>query len=389
MNSGNEIDIYSLAFGGKGVGKVDGKVCFVEGALPGERVIFRVLKEHARYIEGQLLENLTVSNDRITPLCPFYGKCGGCQLQHLGYSKELYYKAGQVLELLSRIAGVEKIDFRGMESSDSDYGYRDTIELHQAGKGSYGFYKKKTRKILSVNNCPVAGKAVNEGITFVNKTCGASEVTIKADNGGRFWLSDRSGDRFFKDKYRSKELFFSPKAFSQANRYIAEKISSELDEWIGPDTEDKVFFDAYCGVGFFTFLSERIFKHCIGIDESRVAIECAKTTNKISDKINICKFYKGNVEEDFFDLFDRFSSGRDIIFLDPPRKGAGKYFLERLGNMNRVASIYYLSCDPSRLARDAGIITSSSDFTLTRIKSFDMFPRTMHIETLAEFKRGN
>jgi 23S rRNA (uracil1939-C5)-methyltransferase len=275
-----------------------------------------------------------------------------------------------------------------MEKSVPEYGYRSTIDVHRAPEGYYGFYKKKSNEILPVASCPVAEDALNRGISMVNSSCRSGEVAIKADNNGGIWISDHAGDRFFKDRFRGKELFFSPRAFSQANRYIAEKISVTLDEWIGSDTEDTVFFDLYCGVGFFSFLTERVFNVCVGIDESRIAIDCAKTTLKTT-RAGACKFYRGVVEKDFFDLFDRNCLKRNIIFLDPPRKGASRKFLERLSGNDSIDRIYYLSCDPPRLARDTGIITSGTDFILNRIRLFDMFPRTTHIETLAEFTRKN
>lgn len=381
-----ETEIYSLAFGGNGIGKVDGKVCFVEGALPGEHVLFEVEKEHPKFLEGKVLKRSNDADDRIDPICPHYGICGGCQLQHLAYSKELYYKEKQVVELLSRIGGIKDPKCLSIEASDKEYGYRNTIELHRAREGHYGFYKKKSKEIISINNCPIAVEAINQRLSNGDSSHKAREVTIKADHLGNIWSSDGIGERFYTDRYRDKDIYLSPKSFSQANRYISERISITLDEWMGEDNSNAAFFDAYCGVGFFTFLSSSSFSLFSGIDESRVAIDCAKTTKKKFSNVKT-KFYRGIVEKDFFNIFDKNCSKNNVVFLDPPRKGAGKPFLEKLIKNNKVEKIYYLSCDPARLARDIKIMTTGDEFMLTRFKPFDMFPRTMHIETLAELVR--
>ena len=381
-----EIEIYSLAFGGNGVGKIEGKVCFVEGALPGEQVLFEVEKEHPKFIVGKVIERLTDSKDRIEPICPYFGVCGGCQLQYLDYTKELYYKEEQVTDLLSRIGGVKDPKGLKIEASDKEYGYRNTIELHRSREGQYGFYKKKSKEIVSINKCPVSCDAINQRLSVWDSSHKSREVTLKADYLGNVWSSDMMGERFYTDRYRGKDIYLSPKSFSQANRYISERISATLDEWIGKENSKASFFDAYCGVGFFTFLSSSSFSLFAGIDESRVAIECAKTTKK---KLSTAKtkFYRGIVEKDFFNIFDQNCSKSNIVFLDPPRKGAGQPFLEKLVKKSKVEKIYYLSCDPARLARDIKIITKSDEFMVTRFKPFDMFPRTMHIETLVELVR--
>jgi len=377
--------IYSLAFGGSGVGKLDGKVCFVKGALPGEDVAFDVLKDTSRYTEGVVTEIISPSADRVEPPCPYYGRCGGCQLQHLSYEKELFYKQDQLVQLIKRISKIQDITCGDIIGSPDCYGYRDSITLHR-GKNGYGFYAAEAGEVIHVERCPISGDPINEALDDMRQGHEKDNVTLKADHLGKVWFSDRSGDRFFPDRFGDTEIFLSPRAFSQANRHIAVRLAGTLGEWIGPAGEDAAFFDAYCGVGFFSFLLGQDFGVRAGMDTSRVAIDCAKTTAKRSGARN-ARFYRGDAEKDLFRVIESARRERNVLLLDPPRKGAGRRFLETVRDGSDITDIYYISCDPASLARDAGILTAGGTWRLGRIQAFDMFPRTGHIEAMAEFVR--
>lgn len=376
--------IYSLAFGGDGVGRVDGKVCFVKGALPGEEVIFNVVKDTDSYVKGDVKEIISASPDRVKPICKYYEKCGGCQLQHISYEKELFYKEQQLNELVSRIAGKKDVKCLPIMPSPKEYNYRSSVTMHSDG-GPWGYFKADGINIMPIDECPIAEDAINAELKTIEPD-GKDNVTIKADHEGKVWVSDRPGERFFTDKYGETELFVSPKGFTQANRHIAAAIADELSSWIGAVGPDTAFFDAYSGIGFFTFLVKGDFAARIGMDSSRIAIDCAKSTERKHSREDI-KFYLGDAEEEFLALYERLSLGKNILLLDPPRQGLEKRFLEQLKAAERLNKVYYLSCDPARLARDIKIMTESHGWELGRIKPFDMFPRTKHIETLAEFVR--
>ncbi len=381
-----QTDIYSLAFGGSGVGKVDGKVCFVEGALPGEKVIFEIGKDTSRYIQGRVVEILSPAEDRVEPVCGYYGKCGGCQLQHVSYEKELFYKKEQITELVRRIAG--KKDFMSGEivPSPRPYNYRTSLTLHRTDEG-YGFYAIDGKTRIRIEECPIAAVSINAELGGLSPGAGKDRITLKSDYQGKVWASHRQGERFFPDRFGDTEIMLSPKTFSQCNRHIAERMAETLEEWIGPAGPATTFFDAYCGVGFFGFMLRQDFGMRIGIDTDRVAIDCAKTTAKRTAPGNV-KFYRADAEKDFFDIFGRLRSGENVILLDPPRRGVSGDFLNRLKASGYISGIYYISCDPARLARDIKIITEDSPWELGRVVPFDMFPRTKHIEALVEFVKG-
>ncbi|MBF0494864.1 MAG: class I SAM-dependent RNA methyltransferase [Candidatus Omnitrophica bacterium] len=384
--------IHSLAFGGDGVGKIEGKVCFVEGALPGEDVSFAVTKETPKFVKGYMTKIHTSSPDRIKPECIYYEECGGCQLQHLSYEKEVYYKKEQVKELLKRLGGeiVEK-DIE-ITPSERPYNYRTSITLHRSNLG-YGFYKRDNRTILPIKKCVLADEHLNKKLPF--ESAGPHEkqdVTLKSDASGGVWVSGEQGNRFFKDRYRDVEITSSPNIFTQSNRCMAEKISLKLDEWMKELSmpEDSVLFDLYAGNGFFSFIISTKFGMKICVDSDRAAIECAKIT--VADKkLGGYKFYKSAVEENFGEVFERYKKGFNVILIDPPRQGLDKNFSARLKEIKEAERIYYISCDPACFARDVKILSPSegkSGWKLNKIAVFDMFPRTSHIEILSEFVRG-
>jgi len=209
-------NIYSLAFGGDGVGKVDGKVCFVRDALPGEDVLFKVVKETSSYIKGEVVEILDPSPDRVKPECRYYGRCGGCQLQHISYEKELFYKKEQAVQLIRRIAGLKEFDCGDILASRDCYHYRTSVTLHRNSSARFGYYARDGQTIMQIDECTVAEDALNR--EFADLVAGPKQdhITLKADYKGQVWVEGRPGERFFVDRYRDTDIFLSPKAFPSA-----------------------------------------------------------------------------------------------------------------------------------------------------------------------------
>lgn len=375
--------IYSLAFGGRGVGKIDGKVCFVKGALPDEEVTFRVTKDTSRYIEGEVLEVIVSSRERQKPVCSHYSVCGGCDLQHISYEKELFYKNEQVNQLIRRISGVKDFTADKIVPSKDCYNYRSSVTLHKKGS-RYGYYEKGKHSIIPIDECPIAEKVINMELGKIRGEKGKDDITLKTDFQGKVWSSNVMGERFFIDKYDDTELFMSPKAFSQANRDLTASVVKILKEWIGSTGEDTALFDLYCGTGLFSFSLKDSFCSVSGIDSNRIAINCAKNTVKRGNMKDI-KFYKGDAEKLFFDVFERNKTSRNTLFVDPPRTGLAKNFLEKTARVSDIDRIYYLTCNPASFARDVKVLTDFPGWRLSKILPFDMFPRTAHIEVLAEF----
>jgi len=385
MKEQHEIEVYGLAYGGMGVARLDGKVCFVEGALPGEKVRFVKEREKSRFIIGRAVEILTASSDRTEPVCPYYGKCGGCQYQHLSYEKELYYKADQVKEILRRIGGFGEYTFDGITPSPHHYGYRSSITLHRSPAG-FGYFARDNKTIIAIKECPLAVEAINRALGALDSSGGKQDVTLKSDSAGNVKVSGYPGHRFFSDNYLGTELTFSPLAFSQVNRQVAALIVEELRALVKEEKRETLF-DLYCGAGFFGILTRDLFKSIVGIDESRVAIECAKSTKRAQAIGNI-RFFLEEADSSFFLRYEKLRGKINTLFLDPPRSGISKEFAARLTDLKDANALYYISCDPAILARDARLLTQGNAWRLDRVACFDMFPRTKYVESIAVFKRN-
>jgi len=373
-----------MAYGGMGIARVDGKVYFVEGALPEEKVVFTKTSERKKFGLGRVVEILTPSSSRREPVCPYYNKCGGCQYQHLDYEKEVYYKAEQVKENLGRIGSFREYGFDGIMPSPLYYGYRSSITLHMSEAG-YGYFSLDNKTIITIEQCPLAEDAINRAIKDPDALGAKRDITLKSDHKGNVWINGHPGHRFFKDSYLGTELTFSPKAFSQANRQVAGGMVKKVRELMQNEKRETLF-DLYCGTGFFGILLRDMFESVVGIDESRIAIDCAKAARK-GLGIDNARFYCGEAEEIYAPCYERLHGKKNTIIIDPPRSGISKKIAMWLSGLKHAGSLYYVSCDSAILARDARILTQNGHWRLMNVSSFDMFPRTKHAESIALFKR--
>jgi len=383
MQNNYEADISGMAYGGMGIARVDGKVYFVEGALPEEKVVFTKTSEKKRFGLGRVVEVLKPSISRVEPACPYYNKCGGCQYQHLDYEKEVFYKAEQVKENLSRIGSFREYSFDGITPSLLNYGYRSSITLHRSDAG-YGYFAGDDKTIIPIKQCPLAKDTINSAIKNLNALYTKRDITLKSDHKGNVWISPHPEHLFFKDSYSGTELTFSPRAFSQANQQVAgsmvEKVRGSMQ-----NKTNETLFDLYCGTGFFSILLRDMFASIVGIDESRIAITCANASKKDLG-IDNARFYCGEAEETYPAYYEKLHGKKNTIIIDPPRSGISKKIAMWLSGLKHAESLYYISCDSATLARDAKILTQNDHWKLTNVSCFDMFPRTKHIESIALFK---
>jgi tRNA/tmRNA/rRNA uracil-C5-methylase (TrmA/RlmC/RlmD family) len=261
------------------------------------------------------------------------------------------YKKKQFEELFARVGSFKGFKLDEAISSKDHYNYRSHITLHKTGD-KYGFYTRDERSIMEIASCSIAEEAINGALPAAAKADDKDRLTIKADHAGRLWSSNKMGERFFPDTYAGKEMMFSPLAFSQANRHISVEMARVLGEWIGPERADTVFFDIFSGIGFFSFLLAPGFAKTIGADNDRVAISAAKTTAKEKGYEGM-KFYILDAENEMERLYNSEKGKKNIALIDPPRKGLPAEFVEWLSFAEGLDEIYYISCDPARMARRA------------------------------------
>jgi len=218
-----ELLIEDIAFGGNGVGRVDGKAVFVPFTIEGEQVVARVLKEKKSFAEAELVRVIAPSPHRNAARCPYFGRCGGCAYQHMNYTHQLEWKARQVEQALRRIGKFPDPPIRPIVPSPNDYNYRNRITVHSEN-GVVGFFRYNEHRLIDIERCPIATAEVNDEL---------AALRARHPREGHYTLRAGRG----------------PRVFSQTNDAVARHLAAEIAELIPP--EHTTLIDAYCGSGFF------------------------------------------------------------------------------------------------------------------------------------------
>jgi 23S rRNA (uracil1939-C5)-methyltransferase len=434
LNAGplQEADIVDLAHDGRGVARVEGKAVFIDGALPGERVRFRVLKRRRQMDEAALVDVLVASPDRVQPRCAHFGVCGGCSLQHLAPDSQLAAKQRQLLENLQRIGNVKPArvldPLRGPE-----WAYRRRARLgvkyvHKKGRVLAGFREREKPYIADVQRCEVLLEplarlpqdlaALTETLTLREKmpqvevAAGDHSTALVfrvlespspldlekmsafgAQRGLQIFLQPGGLDtvRPLRDDYPplnysvdggSVVIEFGPVDFIQVNRDINVSMVEAAMTLLRPEPDDAAL-DLFCGLGNFSLPLARRTRQVLGVEGDASLVAKARA-NAARNAIANAGFAAENLFEP--SGFGAWAGERyDLVMLDPPRAGAA----ELLTCMPRWSPrrVVYISCHPGSLARDAGILVADHGFTLSAAGVMDMFPHTTHVESIAVFER--
>jgi len=413
-----KIEIEKLAFGGAGVGRIQGKVFFVRDGIPGDVLDVQVTREKGSYGEAEIENILNPSPERTTPSCPVFGQCGGCQWQHINYSYQLKAKEGIFRETLGRIGGLTEVEIEPIVPSPKEYGYRSRVTLSvelQKGRYFLGYHKGRSQKLIGIEGCPIATKPIDEAIASLTRSLKSSlnrphyplkKIHVASDENAAY-ITLASSLYHEPKKLHSlsktlnvyssaenigiagedeKELeltlsgltFYSvPSVFIQANKWINEQLINTLIEYAGLEGRERVL-DLYSGIGNFSLHLAKRAKEVIGADVSAKAIKLAKRSAELNSIKNVT--FEAIPSEFFLEKSLNGKDKFDLVILDPPREGAKKVIngIIKL----RPAKIIYVSCDPSTLARDLKMLKESG-YRVLKIKLFDMFPQTYHIESLA------
>ncbi len=376
-----ELEIDDLTNLGLGVGRIDGWVVMVPYALGGEKVKARVYRNHKNYSEADLVEVLRPSADRVEPKCPLFGKCGGCQYQHLSYEAQLEWKRKQVYDLMQRIGGID-FPVNSTHRSPRQYGYRSKLTPHyerpRRGEMPVGFVMQGRRStIVDVPHCPIASDAINEALP-------SARERIKNSNprrGGTLLLRDcdegvcQDNNAIRTERVAGISYQFCAGEFFQNNPFILPEL---IEYAISQAKGTKYLVDAYCGVGVFALAASKYFEQVSGVEISSKAIVCANANAKIN-AISNCEFLIGKAETIFEGI--KFEGSQTSMIIDPPRAGCDVKFLEQLVAF-ASKKLVYVSCGPDTQARDLAFLTSRG-YKLLELQPFDLFPQTRHIENVA------
>jgi len=427
------LDIEKIVWEGKGLGYYNGQVVMTDYVLPGERVRLVIEDVKKDYAIGSLIDVIEPSKERIAPRCKHYYQCGGCSFQHTSYEYQLRLKKMSSLEVMSRILGRE-ISGEGPVKSYNPWYYRNKAQFpiaREKGKVLGGFYKKGTHEIVDLSECPLhppvfidilkwvkdnvskrnldlrylyirQGTSGDIMVTFVvwermknSKELALSlikafpEVVSVYENVNRSKGNVILGDSFYliegKEKLEQKigDIVFmvSPGSFFQVNVQQLKVITDYIIDILSP-YRGGVFVDGYAGVGTFSLPLSKSSRYGYSIEENPIAV------NDAIDNININRIHnvrirKGKTEFEVKKILKNESF--DYLLVDPPRKGLDKEFSTFLSQID-IGLIIYISCNPSTLARDIKIL-ESGNFVLKKLRGFDLFPQTAHIEYVAVLER--
>ena len=355
-----DLKIEDIAFGGKGVGREQGKAIFVPYTIEGETVSAEIWREKKQFAEAELVEVKESSPHRVTPECPYFGRCGGCAYQHVDYEHQLAIKWHQVRNVLQRIGKLRDIPLRPIIPSPKQYEYRNRITVH-AQNGMIGFFRRDSHRLIDIERCPISCDEVNRALT---------ELRERTPPDGHYTL----------------RTFSSRRVFSQTNDQVATALRDLIVDLV-PANQD-LLIDAYCGAGFFAKVLLNKFKRVVGIDWDKFAIAAAK-----EDATEKETYIAGDVEEELqqvgavhlnlpprADDPDSGSSGSvalTTIIVDPPATGLSTKARKAIVNL-APTTLIYVSCNPATLARDLKDLQEK--FTIDSVTPLDMFPQTAEIE---------
>lgn len=385
-----ELTIDNLSNQGHGVGRVDGWVVFVPYTLPGERVRARIYRNEKNCSMADLVEVLIPSPQRVHPLCPVYGYCGGCQYQHLEYQAQLEWKTAQVADLLRLQAGLE-LPVQPAIASPQIYGYRSKITPHfhkpkDAKVGNIGFLRVGSRsEVCDVKQCPIAMGELNEALPVVRKAVHQAAAQYKRGATLLMRVSEGSvitnNNAVCTEKVGSLTFNFLAGDFFQNNPYILPAFTGYVARQACAEGA-RYLVDAYCGSGLFALTLAPHFEKVLGVEVSETSADWARA-NARSNGIQHASFLAASAEA-IFEQVD-FPAEESAVVIDPPRKGCDMAFLNQLFAFG-PARVVYVSCNPATQIRDLAEFDKAG-YEVVEVQPFDLFPQTKHLECVATLRK--
>lgn len=375
------LEITGVAFGGSGVARVDGMVVFVPFTVDGDVVEAEIVGVKRTYLMAEARRILAASDVRVDPPCEWYGLCGGCRYQHVTGDHELALKERQVRDAFERIGKFSDPPVKPIIPSPAMYGYRQKAEFHKArgpdGAWTAGFMGVDGATLVAVDRCAILDDSINEEYRRVRQT----RVLLEEASERMVFWSDRpwgiEGD--VTRWVGNREMIVPPRGFFQANELLVERLATLVGEACR-ESSGETLLDCCCGSGLFALFAARADQVVIGIDVDGESLRCARQ-NMEHHGFPRARFHRGALEK----VLHRLPPVGTVI-LDPPRTGATARSIDGIAALG-PARVVYVSCDPATQARDARRFADHG-FVLKELQPLDMFPRTMHVETVAVLEKN-
>jgi 23S rRNA (uracil1939-C5)-methyltransferase len=362
------LKIDKLSFGGDGIGRFENFVVFVPFTAPGDELEVEITESKKSFARGKVLKILKPGEMRVQPDCTAFGRCGGCQWQHISYGEQLKQKQ-QILTDMAQKEGVTLPKHLEVIPSKS-YGYRNRIQV-RAFRDRLGFFQQNSHMVIDIESCPVAEPLLNEGLKNLRK-----KLPVAREKKFEIYKLNESDIHVSENMAHGEEL-----GFSQNNEDCNQKLISSVIDYCS-DYNSNSIWDLYCGKGNFSIPIAKALpkKNIIGVELNANSIRAA--TQESFDLTNL-EFICSDVKN----WLKKVPLTETLVILDPPRTGCEQDFLTALLR-HPLEGIIYISCNPSVLFRDLKrIFELRPDLKINKIKLFDMFPQTYHFEVLVQLSK--
>ena len=436
------IVLEDITHSGEGVGRVDNMIVFVDGGVPGDTVEIEITAIKKTYMTGKILKLIIPSEKRQEPPCPYFGRCGGCQLLQVQYDAQLAIKHKIVTDALERIGGIKDVPVNAVIGMETPYRYRNKAQFKISGKG-VGFFAKRSHQIVPIEDCLTQPEScvqvietfnallkdgcfelydeqqhtgflrgivqrtneqgenmiviVGNGKKLKHKDKILQAITERIPNVRSVYLNVNTtrgnavlgrenhlllGTPQIEERIGDLNFLISPNSFFQVNTSQT-KVLYDLVKRMATLTGAETLFDLYCGTGTIGLYLAREAARVYGIEIVENAVLDAQE-NAERNQIENIRFIQGKSETEAPKLADE-GIHPDVIVLDPPRKGCDPALLEMIENLS-VPKVVYVSCNPSTLARDLKILREYG-YQVQEVQPVDLFPGTGHVETVAVLSR--
>lgn len=426
-------EVTGLSHEGRGVARVDGKVVFVSGALPGESVLAQLTGRNRHFDEARTVQVLVASPDRVVPRCAHFGQCSGCVLQHLDEARQIELKQTVLLENLQRIGHVAPE--RVLEPlRDVAWGYRrkgrfSVRYVEKKGKTLVGFRELDARFVADLAHCDTVVPAIGERIPAIAAVVDSLDgkrsipqiefiagdevvalvfrhleplapadlerLTAFARETGLAVLLQSGGPNTVQPLWPAQlklsfaipeadvRLQFQPLDFIQVNAGLNQRMIVSAADLLQPGADDRIL-DLFCGLGNFTLPLARRAGHVVGVEGEAWLVARARE-NAARNGVANAEFFAADLAGDLAGE-PWLRAGFNKLLLDPPRAGAAQVLAQL--PFKGISRIVYVSCHPASLARDAGFLVNERGYALKAAGVMDMFPHTAHVESIALFEKA-
>lgn len=423
-----ETPIETLSHEGRGIAKINGKTTFVRDVLPGELVKVKIFNSRGKFNEADCIEIIKTSEERIEPHCEYFGRCGGCTMQHMSAEKQLAHKGDVLAEQFAHFGKLTPEAWM-KPLVDAPFGYRRKARLtakyvEKKGGALVGFRERNGRFAMDMTHCEVLHPNIDQHIPALRElisdldcktTIPQIEAAVDDENtaiiirhlnplsvGDRqklmefgeaknIWIylqakGPKTVHRIFPEgegrlSYSHPDhgvtIEFQPQDFTQVNFEMNRLMLNQAMDLLDLQEDDQVL-DLFSGLGNFTLPIAKKVKKAVGIEGDEEMVKRAGD-NAALNNIDNAEFHRADLFEPIAHL--PIKANFNKVLLDPARSGAQE-MMHWIGKQ-AIPHIVYVSCNPATLARDAGILVNEYGYRLVQAGVMDMFPQTAHVESMA------